>query len=61
MTPDRLHQIAVECGACVMGDGPHHYLLSAEQLAALVSKVRTEPTPVPPPVAWSGKIPPPPC
>lgn len=48
---DRLHQIAVECGAVVMGERPH-YLMTAEQLAAIVSKAQ-EPQP--------AIIPPPPC
>lgn len=33
-----------------MGDGPHHYLLSAEQLAAIVERLTQQ-----------VQIPPPPC
>lgn len=52
MTPEALHQIAVECGATVLGDPPH-YLLSADQLAAIVERCKQEPQKV--------IIPPPPC
>lgn len=52
MTPEALHELAVNCGATVLGDPPH-YLMTAEQLAAIAERLTQEPQ--------KAIIPPPPC
>lgn len=48
MTPEAIHAAAVAAGATVLGDPPH-YLLTAEQLAALLADLNRPVLPPPPP------------
>ncbi len=37
MTPADLHTAALAAGATLLGEGPHHYLFSEEQLVAFLA------------------------
>lgn len=42
-----IHRAAVQSGATVLGEGPHHYIFDADQLRAFIQAVQTPPCPVP--------------